>query len=153
MSSIEGKTVLIADDHPGIADLVVMVLEDEGVTVETASDGYEALEKARSLHPDLMFLDIMMPGIDGWEVASQLLADDETADIPIVFLTARARTEEQLRGWEMPIFDYLTKPFVLEELLEKACSILSADRPEMHELREQTRKQKLRRLLGLDRQQ
>ncbi len=143
-------TVLVADDNPGIVELITLLLRDAGLNVETASDGEEAVEKARALHPNLILLDIMMPAVDGWEAAARLLADRETRDIPIIFLTARARTEEQLKGWELPIFEYITKPFDMDELVSRVMCVLNAPREERGELRDELRREKLRRLLGLE---
>lgn len=145
----EGKVVLVVDDNPGVIDLICIILDDAGIKTETASNGEEALEQAKRVHPDLIILDVMMPVMDGWETAASLLDSPETSDIPIIFLTARAKTEEQLRGWEMPIFDYITKPFKADDLLERVWSILSAEPELKRDVRDEIRREKLRRLLGL----
>jgi CheY-like chemotaxis protein len=145
----EGKVVLVVDDNPGVRELVCMILEDAGLEIETASNGEEALDMAKRIHPDLVILDVMMPGMDGWETAAYLLDEPDTSDIPIIFLTARAKTEEQLRGWEMPIFDYITKPFTADDLLDRVFSVLTAEPESKPDVRDAIRREKLRRLLGL----
>lgn len=145
----QGKTVLLADDNPGIVDLLTMILKDEGIHVETAANGEEVLDRVRSVQPDLIILDIMMPVMDGWETAARLLADSSTASIPIIFLTARAKTNEQLRGWSLPIFEFITKPFAFDDVLEKVRAVLSTEPEELPELRERLRREKLRALLGM----
>jgi DNA-binding response OmpR family regulator len=81
-----------------------------------AADGPSGLEKARSEQPDVILLDVMMPGLDGWRVAEELLDDDRTAGIPIVFLTARAELRDRARGIDLGGVDYVTKPFNPVEL-------------------------------------
>src|SRR4051794_2686931 len=84
--------------------------------VEEAADGVAGLEQARSTRPDVILLDVMMPGLDGWQVAEKLVADERTRDIPIVFLTARADFRDRERGLEAGGIAYLTKPFNPVEL-------------------------------------
>ncbi len=103
--------VLVADDEASIRLLVRVNLEAEGFAVCEAGDGNSTLELVRSTHPDVLLLDVMMPGKDGWAVAQELLADPETADIPIVFLTARADLRDHERGLECGALQYITKPF------------------------------------------
>ena len=93
--------------------------------VSEAEDGPSGVEAARAERPDVILLDVMMPGMDGWEVFGELLKDDRTAQIPIVFLTARAELRDQARGLELGGVDYVTKPFnplelapLVDELLE-----------------------------------
>ncbi|MEN6521855.1 MAG: response regulator [Armatimonadota bacterium] len=146
---VTGKTVLVADDTQWTVDLLTVVLGDMGIKVEVAVDGEEAVAMAKRTTPDLILLDIMLPLMDGWEVATRLLTDSRTANIPIIFLTTRAGTSEQLRGWSMPVFEYITKPFEISDLVEKVKAVLSAEPEEKPELREQMRREKLRSLLGL----
>jgi DNA-binding response OmpR family regulator len=94
--------VLVIDDEAPIRLLCRVNLEAEGMTVVEAPDGPSGLEKARTEQPEVVLLDVMMPGLDGWGVAEQLLDDERTKSIPIIFLTARA----EFRG-----IDYVTKPF------------------------------------------
>lgn len=147
---VTGKTVLVAEDTPGIVDLLAIILGDIGINVEVAVDGAEAVEMARRIKPDLILLDIMLPLMDGWEIATRLLTDRRTANIPIIFLTARAGTAEQLRGWSMPVFEYITKPFEIDDLIGKVQAVLSAEPEKRPELRERLRREKLRTLLGME---
>ncbi|MBV8957267.1 MAG: response regulator [Actinobacteria bacterium] len=112
--------VLVVDDEEGIRVLCRVNLELGGFEVVEASDGVEALEKARAQHPDLVFLDLMMPRMDGWQVLDELKNDATTANIPVVILTARTSEEDQMRGWGGGILDYLAKPFNPQRLVEWA---------------------------------
>jgi len=103
--------VLIVDDEAGIRELCRVNLVLAGYEVVEAGDGVKALEAARTEHPDLMFLDVLMPGMSGWEVLTALRADPATADIPVVMLTALNSEDDQIRGWEGGVVEYLTKPF------------------------------------------
>src|SRR6266550_427256 len=96
----------------------VLVIDDEaeGMAVLEAADGPSGLEKARSETPDVILLDVMMPGLDGWRVAEELLDDPRTESIPIVFLTARAELRDRARGIDLGGVDYVTKPFNPVEL-------------------------------------
>ena len=109
--------ILVADDDPVIVRLLEVNFKLEGYDVETATHGEEALQKARDLRPALILLDVMMPGLDGWEVARHLKQDDATASIPILFLSARAQEEDRRRGLELGVTDYVTKPFDPGELV------------------------------------
>ena len=109
-------TVLVIDDEAAIRLLCRVNLEAEGVAVLEASDGRAGLERASTERPDLILLDVMMPGLDGWQVAEELVADERTRDIPIVFLTARADFRDRERGLEAGGVAYLTKPFNPVEL-------------------------------------
>jgi DNA-binding response OmpR family regulator len=104
-------TVLVIDDEAPIRLLCRVNLEAEGMKVLEASDGAVGLEKARSEPPDVILLDVMMPGLDGWAVAEQLLEDERTSSIPIVFLTARAEVRDRARGLDLGGIDYVSKPF------------------------------------------
>jgi len=104
-------TVLVADDEPPILELVRFTLEDEQVRVVEATSGPAALEVARRERPDLIFLDVHMPGLDGFEVCRQLRADPALAGARIVMLTAAGQERERRRGREAGADDYLTKPF------------------------------------------
>ena len=88
-----------------------MNLEAEGMTVLEAPDGPSGLEAARAEKPDVVLLDVMMPGLDGWHVAEEMLRDASTEDIPIIFLTARAEFRDRARGLDIGGVDYVTKPF------------------------------------------
>ena len=108
--------VLVIDDEAPIRLLCRVNLEAEGIEVLEAADGPSGLETARAEVPDVVLLDVMMPGLDGWRVAEELLDDDRTAEIPIVFLTARAELRDRARGLDLGGVDYVTKPFNPVEL-------------------------------------
>ncbi|HEU5405639.1 MAG TPA: response regulator [Gaiellaceae bacterium] len=108
--------VLVIDDEAPIRLLCRVNLEAEGMDVLEAADGPAGLEKARAEGPDVVLLDVMMPGLDGWRVAEELLDDPRTESIPIVFLTARAELRDRARGIDLGGIDYVTKPFNPVEL-------------------------------------
>lgn len=115
--------VLVVDDEAEIRDLCRVNLEFAGHTVIEASDGSEAIETVARERPDFVFLDLMMPDVDGWEVLHVIRAAPELGEIPVVLLTARAGEDDQIRGWEEGIFDYVVKPFnplSLAEWVEQA---------------------------------
>ena len=138
--------VLIVDDEPAIRLLCRVNLEAEGMEVIEAADGVAGLERARSEHPDVVLLDVMMPALDGWGVAEELLKDPKTADIPIVFLTARAEFRDRARGLDIGGVDYVTKPFNPVELAPLVDSLL--ERLQRGE-RDDLRREKLAKLRAL----
>ena len=103
--------VLVIDDEGPIRLLCRVNLEAAGMEISEAEDGPSGVDAARAEQPDVILLDVMMPGMDGWEVFGELLKDERTAKIPIVFLTARAELRDQARGLELGGVDYVTKPF------------------------------------------
>ena len=109
-------TVLVVDDEAPIRLLCRVNLEAEQMTVLEASDGDQGLEMARAERPDVVLLDVMMPGRSGWEVAEELLGDEATSSIPIIFLTARAEVRDRAKGIDLGGVDYETKPFNPVEL-------------------------------------
>jgi CheY-like chemotaxis protein len=118
--------VLVVDDERSIRTICRVNLEGDGLAVTEATDGAEALETVRRARPSLVLLDVMMPGVDGWGVAEQLAADDETREIPVVFLSARAADEDRLRAQELGAVGYVVKPFdplklagLVREVLER----------------------------------
>jgi DNA-binding response OmpR family regulator len=128
--------VLVIDDEAPIRLLCRVNLEAEGIEVLEAADGKSGLDLARAEHPDVVLLDVMMPGLDGWRVAEELLEDDETRGIPIIFLTARAEFRDRARGLDIGGVDYVTKPFNPLELAPLVRSLLDRiDRGERDELR------------------
>jgi two-component system OmpR family response regulator len=114
--------VLVVDDEPNIVDVISMALRYEGFEVASAGTGEEALAQVESFRPNLMVLDVMLPDMEGFEVAKKLGAD--RAQVPIVFLTARDATADKIRGLTTGGDDYVTKPFSLEELVARIRSIL-----------------------------
>jgi len=120
---VESKSrVLVVDDEPNITDLVAMALRYEGFDVDVAATGRAAVEAARSKPSSLMILDVMLPDIDGFEVARQLSLSGHR--LPILFLTARDATEDKVRGLTIGGGDYVTKPFSPGELLARVHAIL-----------------------------
>lgn len=118
--------VLVVDDEAPIRLLCRVNLEAEGMQVLEAADGVAGVEAAKAERPDVILLDVMMPGMDGWQVAERLVEDDTTSQIPLIFLTARAELRDRARGLELGGVDYITKPFnpvelasVVEQLLER----------------------------------
>jgi two-component system, OmpR family, response regulator len=114
--------VLVVDDEPNIVDVISMALRFQGFQVESAGTGREALDSVASFRPHLLLLDIMLPDMEGFEVARRL--GGERTDLPIVFLTARDATEDKVRGLTSGGDDYVTKPFSLEELVARIRAIL-----------------------------
>ncbi|MCK4928448.1 MAG: response regulator [Methanosarcinales archaeon] len=111
--------ILIVDDEPDTVDLVKLVLETEGYQTSVAYSGAEALEKIKIDKPDMVLLDIMMPKMDGWAVRKEIVDDEETRDIPIVMLTAKAQPIDKMIGLHVVgVADYITKPFGRQELID-----------------------------------
>jgi two-component system OmpR family response regulator len=118
----DSNRVLVVDDEPNIVDVVSMALRFHGYGVETAGTGADALAAVTAFRPDLIVLDVMLPDMEGFEVARRLGA--ERAGTPIIFLTARDAPEDKLRGLTTGGDDYVTKPFSLEELLARVRNVL-----------------------------
>lgn len=108
--------ILLVDDERSIRTICRVNLEGDGLAVTEATDGSEALEAVKEERPSLVLLDVMMPGIDGWGVAEELAADDETREIPVVFLSARAAHEDRVHAQELGAVGYVVKPFDPVEL-------------------------------------
>ena len=120
------RKILVVDDRPEIRELLKVTLEDSDCTILQAADGAEALTTARREKPDLMILDIMMPGgIDGYEVCRRLKSDEATRSIKIVMLTAKGQKVDMEKGAKVGADDYFVKPFSPLELLNKVSEILS----------------------------
>lgn len=119
--------VLAVDDDPVIQRLLQVNLEMEGYEVELASDGQEAIDKAKSFRPDLVLLDIMMPKKDGWQVCAELKEDPDLKDVPVIFLSARAQDVDVQRGTELGAEAYITKPFDPIDLLDLVADLTGAD--------------------------
>jgi two-component system alkaline phosphatase synthesis response regulator PhoP len=141
-----GARVLVVDDEAPIRLLCRVNLEAEGMEVLEAGDGPSGLEAARREQPDVVLLDVMMPGLDGWRVAEELLDDPKTSGIPIVFLTARAELRDRARGLDLGGLDYVTKPFNPVELAPLIREVIA--RVEGGE-REELRRAKLAELRSL----
>ena len=121
-AATDAQRVLVVDDEANIADVIAMALRFQGFTVETAGTGAQALAAVGAFRPHLMVLDVMLPDMEGFDVAERLGA--QRADVPIIFLTARDATEDKIRGLTTGGDDYVTKPFSLEELVARIRSIL-----------------------------
>jgi two-component system OmpR family response regulator len=114
--------VLVVDDEPNLVEVLTMALRFQGFVVESATNGREALTAVSSFKPHLMVLDVMLPDMEGFDVAARLGA--QRASVPIIFLTARDATEDKIRGLTGGGDDYMTKPFSLEELVARIRTIL-----------------------------
>src|ERR1700759_1014017 len=131
-----GTRVPVTDDEAPIRLLCRVNLEAEGIRVLEAADGKTGLDLARAEEPDVVLLDVMMPGLDGWRVAEELLEDDRTRGIPIIFLTARAEFRDRAPGLDIGGVDYVTKPFNPLELAPLVRALLvRIDRGERNEPR------------------
>jgi DNA-binding response OmpR family regulator len=139
-------TTLVIDDEAPIRLLCRVNLEAEGMRVLEAPDGRTGIELAQNDQPNAILLDVMMPGMDGWAVAEQLLRDERTAEIPIIFLTARADLRDRARGMDLGGLEYITKPFNPVELATLVQEVVAAvERGE----REQLRTERIARLRNL----
>ena len=138
-SSGEGAPqILVVDDEPAIRTICRVNLEASGIPVTEAADGAEALERIRTEQPALVLLDLMMPRVDGWEVAERLAADPETRDIPVVFLSARASREDLEQAYRAGAVGYVVKPFDPLSLSTTIASVLERlERGEREQLRDE----------------
>lgn len=117
--------VLVVDDHEHITELVAMGLGYQGFDVERALTGRSALASVESRVPDLVVLDVMLPDLDGFEVARRIrAAASPGAHVPVIFLTARGDTSDKVKGLQLGGDDYITKPFSIEELIERVKAVL-----------------------------
>ena len=123
-----GHTIMMVDDMPANLKVLAKALNEHGITVVVAQDGEEALVRAQLARPDLILLDVMMPGMDGFETCRRLKASDELCDIPVIFMTALTEYSDKLRGFEAGGVDYVTKPFETEEVLARISTHLSLRR-------------------------
>jgi len=115
------RKVLIVEDDKNIADLLRIYLEKEQMECELAGDGASGVEKFQKFQPDLVMLDIMLPGLDGWGVCKKIR---ETSKVPIIMLTAKGELEDKVQGLEMGADDYITKPFEMKEVLARVHAVL-----------------------------
>ena len=120
------KTVLIIEDEKNIADLLKIYLKKEGYRVETAADGGDGLRLFRTLKPDLVLLDLMMPVMNGWDVCTAIRAESQT---PVIMLTAKSETDDIVTGLKMGADDYITKPFEMKEVVARVEAVLRRREP------------------------
>ena len=118
------KKVLVVDDEMHILRIVKYKLESAGYQVLTALNGVDAIELARNESPALIFLDIMMPGINGYEVCQTLKNDPQTKDIIIIMLTAKGQESDKIKGLEVGVDEYITKPFSPQDLLDRTKDLI-----------------------------
>ena len=114
-------SVLIVEDDRNIAQLLQMYLEKEGYAVTAAEDGNQGLAKFQAIKPDLVLLDVMMPGLDGWAVCKAIRAESQ---VPIIMLTAKSQTDDKVQGLRAGADDYVTKPFEMKEVLARIEAVL-----------------------------
>jgi len=119
MEQGKGSLILAVDDTPSDLELLAKILEREGYSLALAKDGSQALDIAAKEKPDLILLDIFMPGMDGIEICRRLKADPAVQDIPVIFVTSQSGSDEVLAGFEVGAVDYVTKPFRIPELLAR----------------------------------
>ena len=115
---INTARILVIDDEPEITEIVKTFLEESGYRVAVVNSPSEAVEKARAFKPDVVLLDIMMPGVDGYDICQQLKADPQFAGVPIIFLTGKDRTDDMGRSFRSGGDMFIKKPFSCERLLE-----------------------------------
>ncbi len=127
------KKILIVDDEKDILDLLEFNLQNEGYNTVTASDGEQALLTAKAENPDLIILDIMLPGKDGWEVLKELRKDPQTLDIPVIFLTAKDSEIDEVLGLELGADDYIVKPISIRKLLARIKKVLKRSKTKQPE--------------------
>jgi two-component system, OmpR family, alkaline phosphatase synthesis response regulator PhoP len=142
-----GRKVLVIDDEPGIIEIVETNLEGDGFEVISASNGKEGLEKIKREAPELVVLDVMMPEMDGWEVLRNLERDPETAGLPVIMLTAKAADEDYIYGLEEGAVEYITKPFLPQELVNRIKITLMVLNPRMRDERRRNLITKRKRLM------
>ncbi len=123
------QSILVVDDEPDIRRLVVLHLEREGFRCRTAGTGPDALREAKAAVPDLVVLDLMLPGLDGLEVCRRLRSEASTAGVPIIMLTAKADEVDRVVGLEVGADDYVVKPFSPKELVARVRAVLRRARP------------------------
>jgi DNA-binding response OmpR family regulator len=119
------QNILIVDDNPTNLGLLLEYLADAGFRVLVAESGESALKRTGYFKPDIILLDVMMPGIDGFETCRRLKENKETKEIPIIFMTALANTADKLKGFELGAVDYITKPLQYEEMLARVTTHLT----------------------------
>lgn len=123
------QTILVVDDEQDLLDLIEYNLKKEGFGVLTSDSGEKGIDLARNLRPDLILLDIMMPGMDGTEVCRIIKSDAELKNIPVVFLTARGDEQSEIKGLDLGADDYLFKPISTSKLISRIKAILRRSQP------------------------
>ncbi|VAW80458.1 twitching motility protein PilH [hydrothermal vent metagenome] len=118
--------ILIVDDSPTEAHILKKILEKNGFEIETAENGTEGIERARELKPDLILMDVVMPGLNGFQATRQLTKNSETADIPVIIVTTKDQETDRVWGLRQGAKDFLTKPVSEKTLMEKINAILAA---------------------------
>ncbi|WP_339935022.1 response regulator transcription factor [Vreelandella glaciei] len=121
--------VLVVDDEPNIVLSLEFLMEQAGFEVVTAEDGEQALARVNDSQPDLLLLDISLPGISGFDVLERLRSEEATAQLPIIMLTAHGRDVEREKGMALGADDYITKPFSTQSLVEKVKALLIKEQP------------------------
>ena len=116
--------ILVVEDNPAFQRLLALALSEAGYEVIVANDGADGLKKAREYHPQLIILDIMLPGMDGYEVCRYMRSDPQLANLPILMLTAKAGPRDEQEGFRAGADDYLTKPVDLSELMQRIQTLL-----------------------------
>ncbi len=120
------KKILIVEDDPSVLRAISYMLEKEGYNVLTATDGLTGLTKAKGENPDLLILDVMLPGIDGFEICHRLRAEPQTAQLPILMLSAKGQAADKAMGLQVGANEYLTKPVERLVLLGRVEALLAA---------------------------
>ena len=124
-AAVNSKLVVCIEDEQEMIDLVQLILGRRGFEVEGANGGLEGLEKVQQKKPDLVLLDLMMPDMEGWEVYERMKSDDALREIPVIVITAQARSIDKVLGLHIAkVDDYITKPFGPQDLLESVEKIL-----------------------------
>lgn len=121
--------VLVVDDEPNIVLSIEFLMEQAGFEVVTAEDGEQALARVKDSQPDLLLLDISLPGISGFDVLERLRSETATAQLPIIMLTAHGRDVEREKGMALGADDYITKPFSTLSLVEKVKALMIEEQP------------------------
>jgi two-component system, OmpR family, response regulator VicR len=125
MAEGELRKVVCVEDEPEMIDLIQLILNRKGFEVIGANGGIKGLEAIRRVKPDLVLLDLMMPEMDGWQVYQQLKADESTAEIPVIVVTAKAQNIDKVLGLHIAkVDDYISKPFSLQELVDRVDKVL-----------------------------
>ncbi|MDB5079091.1 MAG: response regulator [Chloroflexi bacterium] len=144
---VTGRKVLVIDDEPGIIEIVETNLEGDGFVVISASNGKEGLKKIKQEAPELVVLDVMMPEMDGWEVLRQIEQDPSIAGLPVIMLTAKAADEDYIYGLAEGAVEYITKPFLPQELVNRIKITLMVLNPRMRDERRKNLIAKRQRLM------